>query len=180
MPVLCKGGLILESFLFWPTSPKMGTKSRPRAFLTAILHRGLRNDFLIFQFLQFTFSNFYLYFCLPFSFWTLISLFSLDFYFPFFLWTFIFPFLFGLLFSFWSSISFLDFFVHFQTFISLLSLDFYFPFSLCKSISLLDLTFISFLDFFLFWTFISLFAQSRSHFGFLPIFFLYVDIAQGA
>ena len=51
------------------------------SFLTAILHRGLRNDFF-FRFNQFTFSNFYL-----------------DFYFPLSIWTFIFPFLFGLLFS---------------------------------------------------------------------------------
>ena len=72
-------------------------------FLTAILHRGLRNDFF-FQF-QFTFSNFYLDFYFPFSIWTFVFLFSLVFYFPFyfpfplFLWTFIFPFLFGLLFN---------------------------------------------------------------------------------
>ena len=52
-------------------------------FLTAILHRGLRNDF--FSFLQFTFSNFYLDF---------YSLFLLEFYFlfrlfsPFSTWTF--------------------------------------------------------------------------------------------
>ena len=76
--------------------------------MTAILHRGLRNDF---------FSNSDLLF--PISIWTFISLFSLDFYFPFlfgllfsfslwtvttflfpfFVWTFIFPFLFGRLFN---------------------------------------------------------------------------------
>ena len=43
-------------------------------FLTAILHRGLRNDFFFIFFSQFTFSNFY-YFGLLF----LFSLFSLDF-----------------------------------------------------------------------------------------------------
>ena len=41
-------------------------------FLTAILHRGLRNDFFFMSHLLF-----------PFSFWTFISIFSLDFYFPF-------------------------------------------------------------------------------------------------
>ena len=46
-------------------------------FLTVILHCGLRNDFFLLLF--------------AFSFWTFISLFSLDFYFPF---------LFGLLFPF--------------------------------------------------------------------------------
>ena len=82
-------------------------------FLTAILHRGLRNDFFFFS--QFTFSNFYLdfYFFLfrllfPFSLWIFISLFYLDFFFPFF---------FGFLspFSLWTSIS-------------LFYLDFYLPF----------------------------------------------------
>ena len=46
-------------------------------FLTAILHRGLRNDFF-FQF-QFKFSNFYLDFYFPFSIWTFVFLFNLDF-----------------------------------------------------------------------------------------------------
>ena len=58
----------------------------PIDFLTAILHRGLRNDF--FFSLQFTFSNFYLDFYFPFLFGHL---------FPFSIWTFIFLFLFGLL-----------------------------------------------------------------------------------
>ena len=55
--------------------------------MTAILHRGLRNDFLFFQF-QFTFSLFSLDFyfpflfglLFPFSLWSFISLFSLDVY----------------------------------------------------------------------------------------------------
>ena len=79
-------------------------------FLTAILHRGLRNDFF-FSLRSFTFSNFYLDFYFPFLFGLL---------FPFFIWTFIFPFLFGLLFPFshWTFISLLFLF-------SLFSLDFY-------------------------------------------------------
>ena len=50
-------------------------------FLTAILHRGLRNDFFFIFFSQFTFSNFYLDFYFPFLFGLLFlfSLFSLDF-----------------------------------------------------------------------------------------------------
>ena len=71
-------------------------------FLTAILHRGLRNDF--FSLLSFTFSNFSLDFYFPFLFGLLFlfflfgllfsllflfSFFSLDFYFPFSFWTFI-------------------------------------------------------------------------------------------
>ena len=94
-------------------------------FLTAILHRGLRNCFF-FSLRSFTFSNFFF----PFLFGLLFpfSLFSLNFYFPFSLWT----------------------------FVSLFSLDFYFPF-------LFGLLFP-----FSLWTFI----QSRSHFGFLPNFFV--------
>ena len=68
--------------------------------MTAILHRGLRNDFF-FQF-RFTFSNFNLDFYFPFLFGLLFPFFCLDCYyllFPFFLWTFIFPFLFGRLFN---------------------------------------------------------------------------------
>ena len=56
-------------------------------FLTATLHRGLRNDFFFH----------YVHFFLPSFIWTFISLFSLDFYFPF---------IFGLLFS----LFFLDFY----------------------------------------------------------------------
>ena len=75
-------------------------------FLTAILHRGLRNCFFFFFFIRsFTFSNFYLDFYFPFHFGLL---------FPFFLWIFIFPFIFGLLFPF-----------SLWTFIFLFSLDFY-------------------------------------------------------
>ena len=59
----------------------MLSSGHPFSFLTAILHRGLRNDFF-FQF-QFTSSNFHLDFYFPSSLWTFISLFSLDFYFPF-------------------------------------------------------------------------------------------------
>ena len=77
-------------------------------FLTAILHRGLRNDYFFFHLNQFTFSNFYLDFYFPFLFGLLFSLFSLDFYFSF---------LFGLLFSLY--------FPFLWTFISLFSLDFY-------------------------------------------------------
>ena len=66
--------------------------------MTAILHRGLRNDFFFITFIYFFQFLFGLLF--PFSLWTYFSLFSLDFYFLFF---------FGLLFS-------------------LFSLDFYFPF----------------------------------------------------
>ena len=59
--------------------------------MTAILHRGLRNDFFfLFQF-RFTFSNFYFDFYFPFLFGLLFPFFfglsffffSLDFYFPF-------------------------------------------------------------------------------------------------
>ena len=74
------------------------TKNEPKSddgmtylqFLTALLLRGLRNDFF-FQFLQFTFSNYYLDFYFPFLFGLL---------FPLFLCTFIFPFLFEHLFPF--------------------------------------------------------------------------------
>ena len=63
-----------------------------RRFLTAILHRGLRNCFFLF-YASFTFSNFYLDFYFPFSNWTLISHFFVwDFYFPFFIWNFLFQF----------------------------------------------------------------------------------------
>ena len=55
-------------------------------FLTAILHRGLRNCFF-----------FRLHLLFPYSFWIFIFLFSLDFYFPF---------LFGLLFPFYFSLKF--------------------------------------------------------------------------
>ena len=79
-------------------------------FFTAILHRGLRNDF--FSLRSFTFSIFF-YFYFPFLFrlvfpffiWTPISLFffgllfPIIFLFPIFLWTFFFSFLFGLLFN---------------------------------------------------------------------------------
>ena len=69
-------------------------------FLTAILHRGLRNDFFSQPFTQFLFGVLF-----PFFVWTFIFLFSLGFYFHF-LFRLIFPF------SLW-------------TFISLFSLDFY-------------------------------------------------------
>ena len=71
-------------------------------FLTAILHRGLRNDFFFNSNLNF-----------PIFIWTFIFAFLLGLLFSFFLWSFIFCFLFGLLFPF-----------------SLISLDFCFPFSL--------------------------------------------------
>ena len=74
-------------------------------FLTAILHRGLRNDFFSCHI-----YFFHILFGLLFSFfiWSFISLFSLDFYFPLvfglllslFNLEFYFPFLFGLLFLF--------------------------------------------------------------------------------
>ena len=74
-------------------------------FLTAILHRGLRNDFffnsnLLFPIFIWTFIFPFL-FGLLFSFFLWTFIFSLDFYlpFPFFRWTFIFPFLFGRLFN---------------------------------------------------------------------------------
>jgi hypothetical protein len=54
-----------------------------RRFLTAILHRGLRNCFFLF-YASFTFSNFYLDFYFPFSNWTLISHFLFGLLFPFF------------------------------------------------------------------------------------------------
>ena len=76
-----------------------------RDFLTVILHRGPRNDFLFSIPIYFSYC------------------FNLDFYFPFSLWT-VNPFLFGLLFpfSFWTLISLL-------TFITLLFLfGLYFPF----------------------------------------------------
>ena len=74
-------------------------------FLTAILHRGLRNCFSL---RHIYFFHFFFGLLFPFSFWTFISLFFLDFYFPFFR-TFIslfsldfyFPFFFGLLFPFY-------------------------------------------------------------------------------
>ena len=79
-------------------------------FLTAILHRGLRNDFFfsLIYFFQFLFGLL----------------------FPFFLRTFIFPFLFGLLFPFFlgTFIFSLDFYFLFGLLFSLFSLDFYFPF----------------------------------------------------
>ena len=81
------------------------------SFLTAILHRGLRNDFFFspIYFFQFLFGLL----------------------FPFFLRTFIFPFLFGLLFPLFSGDFYFLFGLLFPfslwTFISLFSLDFYFP-----------------------------------------------------
>ena len=71
--IFCK-----DSNLLWPFPTHL--------FLTAILHRGLRNDFFFRSHLVF-----------PYFIWTFISLFFLDFYFPF---------LFGLLFpfSFWTFI----------------------------------------------------------------------------
>ena len=68
-----------------------------RSFLTAILHRGLRNDFFFSGHIYFFHILFGLLF--PFSIWIYISLFCLDFYFPF---------LFGLLFPFsiWTLIRF--------------------------------------------------------------------------
>jgi hypothetical protein len=75
--------------------------NKVQEFLTAILHRGLRNCFFFIR--SFTFSNFYLDFYFPFHSGLL---------FPFFLWTFIFPFLFVILFnrghSSWILPSFLD------------------------------------------------------------------------
>ena len=71
-------------------------------FFTAILHRGLRNDFFFNSNLNF-----------PIFIWTFIFPFLFGLLFSFFLWSFIFCFLFGLLFPF-----------------SLISLDFCFPFSL--------------------------------------------------
>jgi hypothetical protein len=73
-------------------------------FLTAILHRGLRNDFFFH----------YVYLLFPIFIWTFISLFSLDFYFLFlfgllfslFSLDFYFPFLIGLLFPFYFSFPF--------------------------------------------------------------------------
>ena len=118
-------------------------------FLTAILHRGLRNDFFfIFQY-RFTFSNFCMDFSVPFIFglffpfsiWTFLSLFYLDFSIPF---------LFGL-------------------FNSLFSWSF-FPFSFWTFISLFTLFFrFSIWNLFLFsiWTFISLF-----YLDFFPLFYL--------
>ena len=81
-----------------------------RSFLTAILHRGLRNDFF-FSLRSFTFHILFgllFPFLFPFSIWTFLSLLYLDFYFPF---------LFGLFypFSIW-------------TFLSLFYLDFSIPF----------------------------------------------------
>ena len=84
--VLCYVIITLVKLIFLSNS----NFQRVYMFLTAILHRGLRNDF--FLFLQ------PIYF-FPFSIWTFISLFFLDFYFPF---------LFGLLFPFsiWTFILF--------------------------------------------------------------------------
>ena len=65
--------------------------SKPmKRFLTAILHRGLRNDFSFFQVAS-TFFHILFGLLYPSSIWTFISLFYLDFYFPL---------LFGLFFSF--------------------------------------------------------------------------------
>ena len=73
-------------------------------FLTAILHRGPRNDFffilttLLFPIFTWTLNSLYyldLYFYFPFLFGLLFPFYI----FPFFLWTFIFSFLFGLLFN---------------------------------------------------------------------------------
>ena len=71
-------------------------------FLTAILHRGLRNDFFFFS--QFTFS---------FSIWTSISHFSLDFYFPFWL---LFPFFLWTFIQSWSHFGFLSIFLYLRSF----------------------------------------------------------------
>ena len=135
-------------------------------FLTAISHRGLRNDF------------FWGHISFPFSIWTFISLFYLDFYFhflfglyfsflfwllfPFSIWTFIFlfyldfylPFLFGLLFPF-----------SIWTFISLFYMDFYFPFLFGLLSPFSIWTFISFFV----WTLIPLFSLDFC-FPFLPFF----------
>merc|ERR1712051_298222 len=63
------------------------------SFLTAISHRGLRNDFFFFHFFSipiYFFQFLYGLFC-PIYIWTFLSFFHLEFYFPF---------LFGLLFPF--------------------------------------------------------------------------------
>ena len=57
------------------------------SFLIAISHRGRRND-IFFEFLQFTFSNFYLDFLFPFSIWNFLSQFKFHF-FSFFLYSFL-------------------------------------------------------------------------------------------
>ena len=101
------------SFVYIPTDA-LSFCQFPSKFLTAILHRGLRNDFFFHyvHLLSIFYLDFYFPFLFgllfPFSIWTFLSLLYLDFYFPF---------LFGLFypFSIW-------------TFLSLLCLDFYFPF----------------------------------------------------
>ena len=118
-------------------------------FLTAILHRGLRNDFFFIFFSQFTFSNFYLDLYFPFLFGLLFlfSLLSLDFL-PLLFLDFYFRFIFVLILSYFGLISYFRLiFVLLSPYFVLFLFYFRFPFSI--------------------WTFI----QSRSHFGFLPNFF---------
>ena len=96
-------------------------------FLIAILHRVLRDDFFFTSHLLF-----------PFSFWTFLSLFSLDFYFPFlfgllfpfFLWTFIqsrshFGFLpnFFFRFAFQAQVNVLFLFAHWENTVDLLKMS---------------------------------------------------------
>ena len=98
----------LKLLLWKGRNPKLRflfQNSKLKGFLTAILHRGLRNDFFFLQPIYF----------FPFSIWTFTSLFFMDFYFPF---------LFGHLFPFsiWNYFPF-----SIWTFISLLYLDISFP-----------------------------------------------------
>ena len=72
-------------------------------FLTAILHRGLRNDFSFFQ-VAYTFFNILFGLLSPSSIWSFTSLFYLDFYFPF-LFGFLFPFSICFFFCFFSILS---------------------------------------------------------------------------
>jgi hypothetical protein len=73
-----------QLYVFHPHKWKKNPNS---TFLTAILHRGLRNDFFSCH-ISFFHISFGLLF--PFSFWTFISLFFLDFYFLFYYFSIIF------------------------------------------------------------------------------------------
>ena len=112
-------------------------------FLTAILHRGLRNDF----FFSFFFNTDLLF---PIFIWTFLSHLYLDFSFPF-------PF--GLFFPF-SIWTFISLFYMDAPIFSFLLKFFSFLFKFFQFVSIRSIRFNSF------------YIQSRSHFGFLPNFFL--------
>ena len=109
MLLLCRGNSTWVTEYKQQTAPHLGEILHEflilfLLFLTAILHRGLRNNFF-FHFNQFTSSNFcldfyfpllfgllflFLWTFIPFSFWNFIFvLFPFYFPFPFFIWTFI-------------------------------------------------------------------------------------------